>query len=164
MMFENNGAQFNDDKTHRLYLWRIWDESKPLVMFIGLNPSTANESENDPTMRRVIGFAKSWDCGGVYMTNLFTIISSSPGILKDHRSWGELVSNFSLLVDISKKCKEVVFCWGNFKEAEIRARECKKYFKDAMCLGRNKNGSPKHPLYVKGDTGLIFYTKINKQP
>ena len=52
-LFDDNGADFSPDRKHRYSLWRIWDRSKPLVMFIGLNPSTANESDNDPTIRSV---------------------------------------------------------------------------------------------------------------
>ncbi|GAH84175.1 unnamed protein product, partial [marine sediment metagenome] len=49
---EPSGAVFADERTHRLYLWRRWDKEKPWVMFIGLNPSTADESHDDPTVRR----------------------------------------------------------------------------------------------------------------
>ena len=56
----NKGAKLSDDKLYRYSLWRIWDDKKPYVLFIGLNPSTADETEDDPTIRRCIGFAESW--------------------------------------------------------------------------------------------------------
>ena len=72
------GAEFSSDRKYRYCLWRIWDRQLPLVMFIGLNPSTANETEPDHTITRVMGFARSWGYGGFYMMNLFGIVSSQP--------------------------------------------------------------------------------------
>ncbi|GAJ16610.1 unnamed protein product, partial [marine sediment metagenome] len=75
---EPSGAVFADDRTHRLYLWRRWNKQGPWVMFIGLNPSTADERLNDPTVRRCIGFAEKWGYGGMFMCNVFTLISTDP--------------------------------------------------------------------------------------
>ena len=155
-LFENkNGAEFSQCRKYRYALWRIWDESKPLVMFIGLNPSTANEDTNDPTIRRVIRFAKDWGYGGVYMMNLFAIISSKPEILITCSD--PIGDNDKWLFNIYLKCKDAVFAWGNFKEAEHRAKEVGDRFKYATCLGINKNGSPKHPLYVAAKTRPVNY-------
>ncbi|HHC7270859.1 TPA: DUF1643 domain-containing protein [Vibrio parahaemolyticus] len=63
-------AKLSDCRTYRYELWRIWDEQKPYAMFVGLNPSTADETEDDPTIRRCIYFAKSWGYGGLCMANL----------------------------------------------------------------------------------------------
>jgi hypothetical protein len=65
------GAIFSDCRKYRFALRRNWDESKPYVMFIGLNPSTADEIENDPTINRCISYARSWGYGGLFMANLF---------------------------------------------------------------------------------------------
>lgn len=79
-LFETSedNAFFSSDRKHRIWLCRIWDSTKPRIMFIGLNPSTANETSNDPTIRRVKSMANSWGYGGVYMMNLFTFISTDP--------------------------------------------------------------------------------------
>lgn len=53
-MTENNGAKFSEDRNYRYALWRIWDESKPMVMFIGLNPSTANETSESRLVSNVV--------------------------------------------------------------------------------------------------------------
>ena len=146
------GAVFSDNRKYRYSLRRIWDRNKPMIMFIGLNPSTANETTDDPTIRRVIRFAKDWGYGGVYMTNLFGIISSNPKILKtDNNPIGE---NDIWLGNISKLCTEIVFAWGNFEEAIERGKEVTKMFPNAKVLGKNKNGSPKHPLYIKSNVIL----------
>lgn len=154
-LFDNNGAHFSPCRKYRYALWRIWDKSKPLVMFIGLNPSTANEVDPDPTITRVRGFAKRWGYGGFYMMNLFAYISSEPEELK--KCADPLGDNDGWLERISPKCEQVVFAWGAFKEATERSEEVIRMFPDAKALIINMDGSPRHPLYVKGDIKLIPY-------
>src|SRR4051812_38069896 len=110
-----NGAIFSSCRKYRYALYRIWDESKPLVMFIGLNPSTANESKNDPTIRRVITFAKQWGYGGVYMMNLFGLVSPYPKDLLN--SVDPIGENDIYLKQMKEKCSDVIFAWGAFTEA-----------------------------------------------
>ena len=62
-------AVFSPDRLHRYGLWRIWDDDLPKVLFIGLNPSTADELKNDPTIRRCIGYAKDWGYGCLLYTS-----------------------------------------------------------------------------------------------
>lgn len=151
------GADFSEDRKYRYCLWRIWDLPKPRVMFIGLNPSTANESKNDNTITKVVKIAKTNGFGGVYMMNCWAFISTDPKQLQINpisSRW-----NDSLLTVIASKCKEVVFAWGNFsivKELE-RDKELCDMFPNAKALHINKNGSPKHPLYCKDETILIPY-------
>ncbi len=156
----NAGADFSEDRQYRYALWRIWDETKPLVMFIGLNPSTANETENDPTIRSVERISKANGYGGFYMMNCWAYISTDPEKLRDHR-WNELICewNDNMLTTIKAKCKDVVFAWGSFaivKETG-RDKELLEMFPNAKALFINKNGSPKHPLYCKSDTKLVEY-------
>ncbi len=155
---ELSGATFSDDRQYRYALWRIWDKSKPLVMIIGLNPSTANENKNDNTITKVIKVAKNNGFGGCYMMNLFGIISSDPSILVSHNN--PIGKNDTWLDDIAEKCEKIVFAWGNFKEAKEQSNYVVKYFKDALCFTQNKNGSPKHPLYCKDDTKFIPFKYI----
>jgi hypothetical protein len=148
--FEDNGAMFSDDRKYRYALWRKWDKTKPMIMFIGLNPSTANEDQDDPTIRRVIRFARYWGFGGVYMLNLFTYVTAYPEKLLK-------CDNPLMLADwylqlYAKKVERIVFAWGSFPESVERAKQVKAMFPIAFCLGRNSNGSPKHPLYLKSDT------------
>lgn len=149
------GAEFSADRKYRYALWRIWDKSKPLVMFIGLNPSTANESSPDPTITRVINFARDWGYGGLYMMNLFGIVSSKPEILlTDPDPLGE---NDHWLEKIAIECEIIVFCWGVFKQARLRAEDVKRRFPRAYCLKKTKEGHPWHPLYVAAKTKPIPY-------
>lgn len=161
-LFNNeSGAVFSNDRKYRYVLWRIWDDTKPKIMFIGLNPSTASEDLDDPTIRRVKRFAADWGYGGVYMTNLFGIVSPDPSILIE--SGLDIIGdNDRWLIDISGKCEAILFAWGAFQEAEDRAKRVVAMFEDAICLGVNKNGSPKHPLYIPASTKPVAYSLIDK--
>jgi hypothetical protein len=149
-----NYALFSDDRKHRYELVREWDKSNQRrSCFIGLNPSTANETDDDPTIRRVIGFAKSWGCGGVYMMNLFTFVTPDPGKLIKDDQWQD---NKKRLIIRAMGCYAsggpVIFAWGSFREAVLRGDEIADVLGPiGCCLGNNGDGSPKHPLYIKGN-------------
>lgn len=145
-------AKFSDCGKYRFFLQRQWDVVKPVVMCIGLNPSTANGDTNDATIRNLIHIINNAGYGGFYMMNLFAMISpypddlrSCPDPLKDNDEW---------IDDVRLQCQDVIFCWGNFKQAEYRAKVMIKKYPDALCFGKNSNGSPKHPLYLKQTTEL----------
>ena len=153
---EDNGAEFSECRKYRFALWRIWDKSKPLVMFIGLNPSTANEDTDDPTIQSVIRIAKNNGYGGIYMMNCFSYISTDPDKLYDCSGW---IENEKHLKEIASKCNEVVFAWGNFKVVQKLGVDYLLFrmFPNAKCIMKNKNGSPGHPLFKKGITRLINF-------
>ncbi|WP_019025685.1 DUF1643 domain-containing protein [Colwellia piezophila] len=143
-------AKLSECRKYRYALWRIWDETKPCVTIIGLNPSTADEVENDPTITRCINFAKSWGYGGVCMANLFAFRStlppdmkaSSDPIGKENDDWLLKLANDSALV---------VAAWGNDGAYLGRSEQVKNLIPDLHFLKMNKSGEPAHPLYLKGD-------------
>lgn len=143
-------AIFSDDRQYRYVLFRIWDSNKPMVNFIGLNPSTADEIKDDPTMRRCCGFAKSWGYGGFYMTNLFAYKATKPEDLKkaldpigkDNDKW---------LLEIEKKVEQVVFAWGVHGKFMNRDEQVKKLITQGYFIDLTKDGHPKHPLYLKNE-------------
>jgi hypothetical protein len=154
-----SGATFDSSETHRFVLWRSWAEQErgKMVMFIGLNPSTANQTKDDPTIRRVMGMAKSWGYNGIYMLNLFSFVSAYPEKIPHL----ELMhgKNMHYLRQSASLSDKIVFAWGNFKKAQIAGRHVTEMFPDAYALHINKNGSPKHPLYVKKDVQLIKFNQ-----
>ncbi len=157
-LFEDNGAEFSKDRQYRYALWRIWDKHRgKRIMFIGLNPSTANETDPDPTITRVKNFTESWGYSGFYMLNLFAIVSDDPKVLKTHAD--PLGDNNGWLEKIAPLCDKVVFAWGAFKQKAVkeRAKQIIEMFPEAYCLKKTKDGSPWHPLYMKGDTQLIKF-------
>lgn len=151
------GAAFSPCRKYRFALWRIWDNSKPLVMFIGLNPSTANETKADATIRSVIRISKFNGYGGFYMMNCFPFVTEDPDKLiidKDSH-----LENMEWLFNIRDKCKDVVFAWGNFKIVTVQRMDIYMvgWFPNSKVIGYNANGSPKHPLFIKGKTTLLYY-------
>jgi len=151
-LFDDNGATFSDDRKYRFVLWRMWDKQKPMIMFIGLNPSTANEYNDDPTIRRVVRFANT--CG-VYMLNLFTYVTAYPAELM---KCPERAYQADMHLQLYNAASDtVIFAWGSFPEAAERVRVVIEMFPNGKVLGINKNGSPKHPLYIKGDTIAVNY-------
>ena len=128
-------------------------------MFIGLNPSTANEKNNDNTITKVIKIAKNNGFGGVYMMNCWAYVSTDPKQLVYNQNSNN--RNNDTLVDIASMCSEIVFAWGNFSIVKelSRDKELCEMFPNAKALHINKNGSPKHPLYCKDDTILIPFNQ-----
>ena len=149
---EQKGALFSDDGGHRYVLWRIWDTTRPCIQFVGLNPSTANEDQDDPTIRRLMGFTKKWGYGGFYMTNLFALVSPHPEDLRTAED--PIGDNDRHLVETRKKCEHIVFCWGAFPKI-FRDIQVARMFEGALCFGTTKDGSPKHPLYLPASTTLV---------
>lgn len=155
-LFESNGAEFSKCGKYRYALWRIWDKTKPLVMLIGLNPSTANATTDDPTIRRVKQIATNLGYGGFFMMNCYAYISTDPAKLMVGDRGG---LNDQWLVKVRGVCEAVIFAWGNFKIVRWteRDRRLTEMFPDAQALFINKNGSPKHPLYCRADTKPVPY-------
>lgn len=146
---DNSGAYFSLYRNRRYVLWRIWDRTKPMIMFIGLNPSDANELQNDPTVRRVIDFSRKWGYGGVYMLNLYPMVSSNPkNVNFDKITKLAMAKNDAYLNFIGRKCKDIIFAWGAHKGIEERAKVVIDMFPQGKALWINKDGSPKHPLYI----------------
>ena len=160
MTTEVRGAQISGCGKYRFNLWRVWDDTKPLVMFIGLNPSTADSVKDDPTIRRVKAFAKSWGYGGVYMLNLFPLRTPYPRDLlvwiNESDSIVDIRTNDQALKFTAQSCDRIIFAWGSFKEAKERADVVTTMF-NGYALKINNDGSPKHPLYVRADTEPIPY-------
>ncbi len=153
------GARFSESRVHRYALWRIWDKEKPAVMFVGLNPSTADENVDDPTIKRCIDFAKRWGYGSLYMLNLFAFRATKPKDMKkadDKIGW----DNDAALKRYAKKCDEIVAAWGVNGTLEERNRfVCDKVLFDfkLMCLRKTQGGHPEHPLYVPQITERIVF-------
>lgn len=158
----DKGAVISNNKKYRYSLRRIWDDSKPKIMFIMLNPSTADADLDDPTIRRCIGFAKSWGYGGIHIGNLFAYRSTNPkNLLSEKDPIGK--HNKVFLDSMSMACEKVVCAWGN---SLIVNTLFKKTGKDYLPLKGIKNlhyidlcndGTPKHPLYLKSDLLLKDY-------
>lgn len=151
--YREKGAEFSECRHYRYALYRIWDRSRPMAMCIGLNPSTANGENDDPTIENLAAILSNNGYGGFYMMNLFAFISSNPD---DLRAVPDPVKSNDVWLDkISRLCEDIVFCWGRFPQAVYRAKKIIPMFPGAKCIGKNGDGTPKHPLYIKRSTKLI---------
>jgi hypothetical protein len=148
---------FSPDRVYRYVLWREWGPRyDKYAMFIGLNPSTADETTDDPTVRRCVGFAKAWGYAALCMTNLFAYRSTDPAIMMCQPS---PVGPFNdwYLTECARDAGVIVAAWGTHGRHAERDRQVQNLLTCLKCLGVTKDGSPRHPLYVKGSTVLVEY-------
>lgn len=150
----DKGATFSPCRTWRYTLWRQWDAKEPYVAFIGLNPSTADETVDDPTIRRCIRYAQDWGYGGLYMLNIFALRSTDPKKLYKHKD-PTGPHNDVTLISVCVDAGLIIAAWGTHGEHLDRGERVAKMLArrslDVYCLGRTKAGHPKHPLYLKAD-------------
>ena len=146
-----SGAQCSPCRIYRYALWRRWDDLARDVMFIGLNPSTADESEDDPTIRRCIRFAKDWGFGGLRMLNAYSFRATDP---KNMKAAAEPIGegNNDAIKLQSKDAGLIVAAWGVHCSPERALAVCNAVGRPIHCLGKTKDGYPKHPLYLRSDT------------
>lgn len=149
-------AFLSECKKYRYSLTRIWDESKPKVMFVMLNPSTADGTQDDPTIRRCIGFAKSWGYGGMYVCNLLAYRSTDPKeLLKVDNPFGD--QNIWITRQHIDEVELVVCAWGNEPIVKRLFGGTSPYRMLGFAKSKlhylelSKNGTPKHPLYLKSN-------------
>ena len=162
--FEEGGAaDFDAAGLYRYGLWRTWNWEYDgggdnrigrHCTFIMLNPSTATVFENDPTIRRCIGFAKSWGYEALTIGNLFAYRSTSQKKLsKVSDPVGP--SNDESILSLCKEAQIVIAAWGNEGKLYGRDKAVLKLLNGEGVvlhhLGQNRRGEPKHPLYLPGD-------------
>jgi hypothetical protein len=150
------GAIFDVNDRYRYSLWREWSAYHQRIAFVLLNPSTADELKNDPTIRRCMGFAQAWNFGSLEVVNLFAYRAT------DYRELFKAIDpvgaeNNRFLMQAVERCSTVVLAWGTRGPFLNRDRQVMSLLagrNGLYCLGITKDGQPRHPLYVKGDTNL----------
>ena len=142
-------AEFSIDKKERYSLKREWDKSKNKILYIMLNPSFADDKDDDPTIRRLINFTKKFNSGGFLVGNIFTTITPNPKELD--KSKGMSDKNFEELIKLINKVDQIVYAWGSSVE---EPQLLKKLVLGPKCFGKNLNGTPKHPLYLPKNSKL----------
>ena len=158
--YVDTGAILSTCRTYRYQLWRFWDEELPTVVFVGLNPSTADESADDPTIHRCVGFAEQWGFGGVIMVNIYAYRATSP---KDMFAVKDPVgpANYEHLKLVATGNECVVCCWGAYGTQKGHGMKVAKMLREAGvdldAFGFTKFGQPQHPLYLAKDTELVVF-------
>jgi hypothetical protein len=163
-LFEEYESSAVIDEVYRYSLTRTWDAGKPRACFVMLNPSTADASENDPTIRRCIGFAKSWGYGSLEVVNLFAFRATDPSDLRKATLNTVGIENDFYIGEAIQRAAVVICAWGCFKPASERARAVLQMIPKPHYLKLGKDGDPCHPLYLPADLMPMPYEVPRPHP
>ena len=147
-------ARFSADGRHRFSLTRVWRPG-PRVAWIMLNPSTASDTEDDPTLRRCTDFARRWGFGSLEVVNLFSLATPSPAALRAAESPVSAKNDIAVAAAIAR-AGLVVAAWGAAHRGLLGRAEAvrARLPVGTRCLGLTQGGDPRHPLYLPADTPL----------
>jgi hypothetical protein len=159
------GAVLSECKNYRYHLWRIWDRDLPCMVWVMLNPSTADAEEDDPTIRRCISFARDNGYGGISVKNLFALRATDPAELLTH-SDPVGPQNLDWLCNLRgvAVATQVVVGFGCFAtQRRLLPRAMSSIttvcaYGSPECFGTTKKGWPRHPLYLKADSKLTKWS------
>lgn len=151
------GAVISNCGKYRYMLEREWMTGEGTCLFVMLNPSTADASEDDPTIRRCIGFAQRWGFRRLTVANVFALRSPHPTVIlnaddpvgPENDRWVE---------QLYRDADVAVAAWGAFWFAQDRAADLVSRYPGLLCLAVTKEGCPQHPLYIKGDAKPVLFT------
>jgi hypothetical protein len=144
------GTVFSDDRRHRFTLRREIGGARGRVVFIGLNPSTADERKDDPTVRRCIGYAAAWNFTELYVLNLFSLRATDPKKLYRAKKPNHKENN-TWIDRICQRADLIVCAWGThggFLNRDQQVYQILRYCGGTHCLRTTKDGFPSHPLYL----------------
>jgi hypothetical protein len=162
-------AWISDCERYRYRLRRPWSDDPSRALWIMLNPSTADARDDDATIRRCISFSKRWGMGGLVVVNLFAWRSTDPDAM-----FGAIDDTIgpdnakALEAEIRNRRNALIVCaWGTHRIKRYRERIALRAFavralirrsgRGAACLGRTKDGQPRHPCRLEGETALEAY-------
>lgn len=154
-----NACHFSDCRRYRYTLEHTIDElvkTHRRFVAIMLNPSTADEQQLDPTLRRVRGFAIRERCSSFSVGNAFAWRDTDPAaMMRAQDPVGPLNDEF--LLGLARTADVIIVGWGKHGSYRGRDKQVAKLLADfpLFCLGANGDGSPRHPLYVPAAQPLV---------
>ena len=155
-------AVFDQTKVFRYALYRIWDPTKPLVNWLCLNPSTADASALDPTLKKCAKYAKRWGFGGMVITNVFALRSTDPRELKRVPFDPVGIKNDWFIGLVASFCDIIICAWGQHASFQGRAAAVKKILADPAIAPKlhylKLTKEPWHPLYLRDDLDPVRWT------
>jgi hypothetical protein len=144
----SSSAVLSADSVYRYLLTRTWREEADRACFVMLNPSTADADTDDPTIRRCIRFAEAWGFGSLTVVNVFAYRATHPR---------ELLKASDPCGATAGMAAQTIVAWGAHARSAPHLAEVLRAIPSPKCLGLTQCGSPRHPLYVRGDTKPVRY-------
>ncbi len=158
-------AVFSPCKKARFVLIRQWhfEETVKTIMWIGMNPSTADETVDHPTVKKEIGFSQRWGYGKYIKTNIIPYGSTNPNKI-DYKLLNKFAyENLTTILNLARNVDCVLACWGRNNKLKQWANQVYNVLTiqktEIFCLGKNRDGSPKHPLYLKSHLQPVKYER-----
>ncbi|HIF72294.1 MAG TPA: DUF1643 domain-containing protein [Dehalococcoidia bacterium] len=155
-----NSARFSECGRFRYLLTREFG-GESTCLFVMLNPSTADAVQDDPTIRRCVGFARREGFGRLEVVNVYSFRSASPAVIfaASDPVGGD---NDQALADALERADLVVVAWGNNAEFDLARVDVVQAFieqsgKPVKCFGLTAKGQPRHPLYVRADAEMVAF-------
>jgi hypothetical protein len=167
MLAPDRGAELSPCGRYRYTLWRRWAEG-PRCLFVMLNPSTADATRDDPTIRRCIGFARRWGHGSLEVVNLFAWRATDPAVFYQREAWHDAdpigPENDRAILAAVGRAATVIAAWGMHGELMGRGAAVEAMITragvDLWCLGITRKGyHPRHPLYLATETSLQLFAQ-----
>ena len=154
----DNTARFSPCRNWRYTLHRRWNDGR-CVAFLLFNPSTADETQDDPTIRRCVGFGRRWGYGRLVILNLFAIRGTDPRIVERVQDPVGPMNDYWILKELADGCRELICAWGcgqHMRNAAVAERPATLLasIQDAVPdmeishLGMRQDGQPRHPLML----------------
>lgn len=167
--YTDRGATFSPCGLYRYRLWRYWQggpDTSPLpVVWLMLNPSTADAEKLDPTIRRCVNFARAWGHNGVEIVNLFAYRATDPNAMREAAKTRDVIGpdNDAAILDACRMAGIVVMAYGEHGRLRGRGFEVAALLRNGGVrvlhyLKLTKAGHPTHPLYQPADSRLVKMT------
>lgn len=155
-------AKFSNDQCYRYSLEEVWDNARPLVMFLMMNPSVAGVEHSDPTLRRTGNFARAWGYGGQLIGNVHAYRATNPANLLDAQNpVGPY--NDTAMREMAQRADRIILAYGKAPgplhrralkvHAALRADGYRLSY-----LRLSQDGTPMHPLYLPGNLVPVDFT------
>lgn len=151
-------AKISECGRYRYRLTREWIGGEGTCAFVMLNPSTADALQDDPTIRRCIGFAQDWGFHRLLIVNLFALRATDPKELYAAENPVGL-ENPREFRGLRHRAQRIVCAWGNHGAYKRQDRVVYDWIgaADPVCFGLTRKEQPKHPLYLRKDAELVDY-------
>lgn len=156
-----NDAVISDCGKYRYLLRRTWDHTRPRALLVMLNPSTADATTDDATIRSCVRLLSGQGYGSMEVVNVYAYRATDPKELREQSDpFGP--RNKNMIEAAIHRCDVIVCAWGAYPPARQHAvsllNAARSHRPATYCFGRTKDGSPKHPLYIKSGTPLEIFS------